>query len=48
MERTYKAITELILQAKNESRENLIEANPIFDQMREVDWPIKCTVGPGL
>jgi citrate synthase len=48
MERTYKAITELILQAKNECRENLGEADPIFDQMRGIDWPIKCTVGPGL
>jgi len=48
MKKTYKAITELILKAKNECRENLREANPIFDQMRATDWPIKCTVGPGL
>ena len=38
MERTYKAITELILRAKNESREKLSEADPIFDQMRGI-WP---------
>jgi citrate synthase len=48
MEKTYKAITDLILRAKNEIQEKLKEADPIFDQMRGIDWPIKCTVGPGL
>lgn len=48
MEKTYKEITDLILRAKNESQERLSGANPIFDQMRGIDWPINCTVGPGL
>ena len=48
MEKTYSAITNVILRAKNESREKLMETDPIFDQMRGMDWPIKCTVGPGL
>lgn len=48
MEKTYRAITDLILRAKKESQEKLMEADPIFDQMRGMDWPIKCTVGPGL
>jgi citrate synthase len=48
MERTHKAITELILRAKNGSQGNLREGDPNFDRMEEIDWPIKCTVGPGL
>lgn len=48
MEKTYKAINDIILQAKNESREKGRETDPIFDQMRGIDWPINCTVGPGL
>lgn len=48
MERTKGSITELILRAKKETSSRPKGTDPIFDQMRGVDWPITCTVGPGL
>lgn len=48
MEMTNEDITDLILRAKGGISAPPKRADPIFDQMRGVDWPIKCTVGPGL
>ncbi|MCR3884723.1 MAG: hypothetical protein NUK54_10170, partial [Methanothrix sp.] len=48
MERIDEDISELILRAKKETSSKPKGTDPIFDQMRGVDWPIKCTVGPGL
>jgi citrate synthase len=48
MERTKRYVTELILGAKGEAPAAPKGTNPIFDQMRGIDWPIRCTVGPGL
>ena len=47
-ERSKEDITELILRARGGRSSAADGADPIFDQMRGVDWPIKCIVGPGL
>jgi citrate synthase len=48
MERRDGDIAELILRAKEAIPSKPKGTDPIFDQMRGVDWPINCTVGPGL
>jgi citrate synthase len=44
----HEHIAELILQAKKDASATSEGKDPLFNPKKKVDWPITCTVGPGL